>query len=63
MRAEPDFNVDIKKGSQVLSVECFFPEEDEEGEYNDDGYTGMIYYFLLVVQTILTYRVAKKPGS
>ena len=45
MRAEPDFNVDIKKGSQVLSVECFFPEEDEEGEYNDDGYTGMIYYF------------------
>lgn len=43
VRAEPDFNVDIKKGSQVLSVECFFPDEDEEGEYNDDGYTGMIY--------------------
>jgi len=39
VRAEPDFNVDIKKGSQVLSVECFFPDEDEEGEYNDDGYT------------------------
>jgi len=39
LRAEPDFNVDIKKGSQVLTVECYFPDEDEEGEYNDDGYT------------------------
>ena len=50
VRAEPDFNVDIKKGSQVLTVECYFPDEDEEGEYNDDGYTGM------TVISIYTYK-------
>merc|ERR1712202_118770 len=28
VRAEPDFNVDIKKGSQVLTVECYFTDDE-----------------------------------
>ena len=46
MKSEPDFNASIKKGSQVLSFECFISdekfedeenEEEEEGEYNENS--------------------------
>ena len=37
LRSEPDFNVSIKKGSQVLSFECFISDEDVE-----DSLIGMI---------------------
>ena len=37
MRSEPDFNVSIEKGSQVLSFECFISDEDVE-----DSLIGMI---------------------
>ena len=46
MKSEPDFNASIKKGSRVLSFECFISdekfedeenEEEEEGEYNENS--------------------------
>ena len=52
MRSEPDFNASIKKGSQVLSFECFISDEkfedeeneEEEGEYNEDSLIGKVVF-------------------